>query len=135
LTFTPLLGVSEVVRRFLHQKSEDRHVVTMVLDEAEHISPEKREQIIKSYPAHELEARTKGVPVLGSGRIFPVSENLIVREPFPIPEYWPRIGGLDFGWNHPAAAVECAALRPWADDWCGDPNVSHYYTWHRCRIG
>src|SRR5262249_4954488 len=111
MTFTPLLGMSEVVRRFLNEKSPDRHVVTMVLDEAEHISAEKRRQIIASYPPHELEARTKGVPVLGSGRIFPVSESLIVCEPIPTPPHWPRIGGIDFGWNHPAAAVECAFDR------------------------
>jgi phage terminase large subunit-like protein len=27
MTFTPLLGVSEVVRRFLHEKSDDRYKV------------------------------------------------------------------------------------------------------------
>jgi phage terminase large subunit-like protein len=108
MTFTPLLGMSEVVRRFINEKSPDRHVVTMILDEAEHIDAEKRRQIVASYPAHELEARTKGVPVLGSGRIFPVSESLIVCKRIEIPDHWVRIGGLDFGWNHPAAAVECA---------------------------
>jgi hypothetical protein len=82
--------------------------VTMILDEAEHIDAEKRKQIVASYPPHELEARTKGVPVLGSGRIFPVSESLIVCKRIEIPDHWVRIGGLDFGWNHPAAAVECA---------------------------
>src|SRR5262249_5508834 len=70
MTFTPLLGVSEVVRRFVNEKSDDRFTVTMVLDEALHIDAEKRRQIVASYPAHELEARTKGIPVLGSGRIF-----------------------------------------------------------------
>src|SRR5262249_55695833 len=72
MTFTPLRGVSEVVRRFLHEKSPDRYDIAMVLEEAEHIDAAKRDQIIKSYPVHELEARTKGIPVLGSGRIFPV---------------------------------------------------------------
>ena len=40
---------------------------------AEHFTPEQRQQIISSYPVHERDARTKGVPILGSGRIFPVS--------------------------------------------------------------
>jgi phage terminase large subunit-like protein len=93
MTFTPLLGVSEVVRRFLHEKSPDRHVVTMILDEAEHITKEKRKQIIASYPPHEVEARTKGVPVLGSGRIFPISESLITCDPVYVPDHWIRIGG------------------------------------------
>jgi phage terminase large subunit-like protein len=33
LTFTPLLGMSEVVRRFLNDKSPDRHVTTMTIDD------------------------------------------------------------------------------------------------------
>jgi len=60
----------------------------------------------RSYPAHELEARTKGIPVLGSGRIFPVTEETIAIEHRDFPTHWPRIGGMDFGYNHPFAAAE-----------------------------
>ncbi len=106
MTFTPLLGMSETVRRFLLEPSPDRHVTTLIIDEAEHFSAEERRRIIASYPAHEREARTKGVPTMGSGRIFPVSEETIAVEQRDFPTHWPRIGGLDFGWTHPAAAVE-----------------------------
>jgi terminase large subunit-like protein len=58
------------------------------------------------YPPHELEARTKGIPVLGSGRIFPVPEDTIACDHREFPPHWPRIGGMDFGWDHPFAAVE-----------------------------
>jgi phage terminase large subunit-like protein len=108
ITFTPLLGVSEVVRRFLLEKSPDRHVTQMDIEEAAHFSPEERKRIIASYPAHEREARTRGIPTLGSGRIFPVAEESIAIERREIPSHWPRIGGLDFGWTHPSAAVEIA---------------------------
>src|SRR5262249_31420284 len=74
MTFTPLLGMSEVVRRFLQDKMEDRHVTSMTIDDVAHYSADEKQRIIASYPAHELEARTKGIPVLGSGRIFPVPE-------------------------------------------------------------
>jgi hypothetical protein len=84
----------------------DRHVTIMTLDEAEHIDEEKRRQIIAGYPAHEVEARSKGIPILGSGRIFPVEESKIVCEHRKFPEHWPRIGGMDFGWEHPFAAAE-----------------------------
>ena len=83
----------------------------MTIDDAEHISPEKRKEIIASYPPHEVEARTKGVPVLGSGRIYPVTEESIIVEPFAVPSHWALIGGLDFGWDHPTAAVELAHDR------------------------
>lgn len=108
VTFTPLKGMSAVVARYLLEESEDRTVVKMTIEDAEHYSPEERAKIIASYPAHEREARTAGIPTMGSGLIFPVLEEDIVIEPFAIPAIWPRIGGLDFGWDHPTAACELA---------------------------
>jgi phage terminase large subunit-like protein len=125
MTFTPLLGMSETVRRFLTDKSPDRHVTTMTIEEAEHYTPEQRQKIIDSYPAHEREARTKGVPILGSGRIFPVSETSITCEPRTIPKHWPRLGAMDFGWDHPFAAVELA--------WDRDADVVYVTKAHRLR--
>lgn len=107
-TFTPLLGVSGVVSRFLHETSASRHVTTLTIEDAEHFTPAERAAIIASYPKHEVEARTRGVPILGSGRIFPVEESLIRCERRELPKHWARIGGLDFGWTHPSAAVELA---------------------------
>ncbi|KQS79046.1 DNA packaging protein [Rhizobium sp. Leaf384] len=112
-TFTPLLGVSTVVARFIMPSPGDvgalsRHVTTMTIDDAEHYTPEDRAKIIASYPAHEREARSKGIPTLGSGRIFPVTEESISVAPFEIPKHWVQIGGLDFGWDHPFGAAGCA---------------------------
>jgi phage terminase large subunit-like protein len=125
LTFTPLLGMSEVVRSYLVDKSPDRSVTVMTIDEAEHFTAEQRETIIRSYPAHERDARTKGVPTLGSGRIFPVSEESIKCEPFEIPDHFPRIGGMDFGWDHPFAAVELA--------WDREQDIVYVIKAHRLR--
>lgn len=108
LTFTPLLGMSDVVSRFLMEESKDRDVVQMTIDDAEHYSAEDRERIIASYPVHEREARTKGTPIMGSGRVFPVEESAISTEAIQIPPHWPRIVGIDFGWDHPTAAVDLA---------------------------
>src|SRR5262249_22674285 len=93
---------------FLMESSPDRHITSMTIDDAEHFSAEERERIIRSYPAHEAEARVKGIPVLGSGRIFTVSEELIICEAIEIPRHWPHIGGMDFGWDHSAAFVDVA---------------------------
>jgi phage terminase large subunit-like protein len=106
VTFTPLLGMSETVRRFLLEPSPDRSVTTMTIDDVEHFTAEEKAKIIASYPAHEREARTKGIPTLGSGRIFPVPEERLAIEHREFPRHWPRIGGMDFGWDHPFAAVE-----------------------------
>ena len=85
-----------------------RAVTRMTIDDAEHYSAEERAAIIASYPLHEREARTKGIPSMGSGRVFPVPEDDIKCDPFPIPEHWVQINGLDFGWDHPFAASNCA---------------------------
>lgn len=106
MTFTPLLGMSDVVYRFLSERSDHRHVTSMTIEDAEHYSAEERAKIVASYPAHEREARTMGIPVLGSGRIFPVEESKLAFGHMDYPDHWPRIGGLDFGWTHPSAAVE-----------------------------
>ena len=105
VTFTPLLGMSDVVKRYLLDRPEGTHVTTMTIDDAEHYTPEQRAAIIAGYPEHEREARAKGVPIMGSGRVFPIVEAGIKVDPFPIPPHWPRIVGLDFGIDHPTAAV------------------------------
>lgn len=113
LTFTPLLGMSSVVMRYLSPTAgdpgaDDRIVINMTIDDAEHYSPEERARIIASYPAHEREARTKGIPSLGDGRVFPVPEEAIAWDAHAIPAHWKRLGGMDFGWDHPTTGVEIA---------------------------
>lgn len=108
LSFTPLLGMSEVVRRFLMEESPDRQDTNMTIEDAQHIPVEERARIIAGFAAHEREARAKGIPTLGSGRIFPVAESELEWEPADLPAHFVWIGGIDFGWDHPTAAVKCA---------------------------
>jgi phage terminase large subunit-like protein len=108
MTFTPLKGMSDVVRRFLIEKVAGTHVTTMTVYDALHYTDEQRKAIIASYPAHERDARAKGIPTMGSGLIFPVAEESIVVDPFSIPAHWPQIAGIDFGWDHPTAAARLA---------------------------
>jgi hypothetical protein len=88
--------------------SPDRHITQMVIDDAKHFSPEERERIVASYPPHEREARTKGVPTMGSGRIFSTAEEKLLVEPHEVPSHWLRWGGCDFGWTHHTAFCELA---------------------------
>ncbi len=85
-----------------------RHVTRMTIDDAEHYTAQQRAEIIAAYPAHEREARAKGIPTLGSGRVFPITEEDIKVDAFAIPGHWVQIGGMDFGYDHPFAAVSLA---------------------------
>jgi phage terminase large subunit-like protein len=107
LTFTPLKGVSSVVKRFIHGPSPDRNVTVMTLSDAAHYTEEERQKIIAQYPEHERATRTRGIPAMGSGRVFVVDEEKLLVEPFECPSHWVKIGGIDFGYDHPAAFVEC----------------------------
>jgi phage terminase large subunit-like protein len=125
ITFTPLLGMTEVVRRFLLEKPVDCHVTSMTIHDAEHYTDEQRAAIIATYPEHERKARTQGIPQLGSGRVFPFEKSLIACESFPIPAHWPQGCGLDFGWDHPSAGVRLA--------WDRDSDVIYVIAAHRAK--
>lgn len=105
MTFTPLLGMSNVVRRFISETSPDRATVRMGIEDAGHYTTEQRERIIASYPEHERKARAEGIPMLGEGAVFPIARSKVEYESFAIPKHWPRICGVDFGWDHPTAAA------------------------------
>jgi hypothetical protein len=85
-----------------------RHVTFMTIDDVTHYTEQQKAEIVARYPAHEREARAKGIPVFGGGRVFPVTEESIRVDPFAIPDHFAQINGLDFGWNHPFAAARCA---------------------------
>jgi phage terminase large subunit-like protein len=107
MTLTPLLGMTSVASMFYPKPSTaDRALVMMELAEAEHFSAAEIATIEASYQPYEKEARMKGIPMLGSGRIFPVAEASILEDPIEEPpQFWKKIIGLDFGWNHPTAAA------------------------------
>lgn len=110
LTFTPLMGITEVVQNFLAEGSIERpintqskRVVMATWSDVPHLSPEKQEKYMAGIPPFQRDARSKGVPQLGAGAIFPVPESDITVEDFEIPAWWPRFYGLDVGWNFTAA--------------------------------
>lgn len=113
-TFTPLLGYSLLVNRFLRPAEEDRVAaerdrghVQMPLSEAEHFTPEEKEQRRSGYAAHERIAREFGEPMLGEGAVFSTPEaDLRLKMPLgSVPLHWRKLWGLDFGSDHPFAAV------------------------------
>jgi phage terminase large subunit-like protein len=103
-TFTPLWGMTEIVSQFQSAEPDSqKFTVTATWDDAPHLTPETRAQLYSEIPAYQRDARTKGIPQLGSGAIYQVADDDILVEPFEIPEHWPRAYGLDVGWNKTAA--------------------------------
>ena len=102
-----------------------RYLVTAGWDDVPHLDAKTKRELWDSSPPHEREARAKGIPSLGSGRIFPVEEDAIKVAPFAMPAHWPRINGIDFGWDHPTAAVQLA--------WDRDADCIYVHKAHRMR--
>jgi phage terminase large subunit-like protein len=113
LTFTPLMGLTEVVLQFLPggklPEGKDapargrRHVTTATWDDVPHLTAEQKVDLMAAIPPHQRDARSKGVPQLGAGAIYPVPESEIAVDPFDIPPHWPRVFAMDVGWNRTAA--------------------------------
>lgn len=80
-----------------------KYVVTATWDDVPHLSAEQKKLMLEAIPPFQRDARSKGVPQLGSGAIYPVPETEITVQPFQLPSYWPRVYGLDVGWNRTAA--------------------------------
>ncbi len=78
-------------------------VITATWDDVPHLTEAQKADQLASYPPYQRDARSKGIPQLGSGAIYPIPESEILLDPFEIPPFWPRAYGLDVGWNRTAA--------------------------------
>jgi len=73
--------------------------------DAPHLNRDEMAHLVSKIPPHEIEARSKGVPSVGSGMVYPVSESLLTCTPFDIPSHFARIAGMDFGWKDDTTLV------------------------------
>ena len=80
-----------------------RFLVQATWDDSPHLTEQAKKELWDSLPAYQRDARSKGIPVLGSGAIFPVSERDLTVDEFAIPDHWPRCYGFDVGWRVSAA--------------------------------
>lgn len=111
-TYTPLDGITEVVQEFMPglfsgpvPGAPGKYVVNAGWNDVPHIPEEDKSELLASTPKYLQKARSEGIPALGSGVIYPVADEDVKCKPFPIPEHWPRIAGMDFGWDHPTAVA------------------------------
>jgi len=71
-------------------------------DDVPHLTQAQKDELLQSIPPFQRDARSKGIPQLGSGAIYPLPESDLLVPDFPIPDYWPRAYGMDVGWNRTA---------------------------------
>tara|TARA_R100000664_G_scaffold20088_1_gene29306 strand:+ start:748 stop:2193 length:1446 start_codon:yes stop_codon:yes gene_type:complete len=123
MTFTPERGMTSVVSSFLNELKPGQSLTTATWDDVEHLDESTKEQLLAVYSPAERDMRSKGIPVFGSGLVYPVSEDDVVCEDFDLPEHYLRIAGIDFGFDHPTA-ISWIALDP-------DNDVIYVYDEYR----
>ena len=124
LTFTPESGVTQVVHHFMYDLQSDEALIRATWEDAKHMSdPAVREKHLAGLSPHERDMRSKGIPLMGSGLVFPVDEASITITPIDIPKHWPRLCGVDFGYDHPFAAAWLA--------WDRDSDTVYVYDCYR----
>jgi hypothetical protein len=79
-------------------------------DDVPHLSTDAKGELLAETPQWLREARSKGIPSLGVGAIYPIPRDKIEIENFIIPRHWPRCYALDVGWNW-TAVLWCAFDR------------------------
>jgi len=113
VTFTPLQGMSEVVKGFLEPEEAAKAFKWFVQagwKDVPHLDDDEKRALRATTPLYQIQARTEGEPTLGSGAIYPLAESdLLVPSRVP-PEHHRRVYALDVGWNR--TAVVWAAEDP-----------------------
>lgn len=127
LTFTPLSGLTELVSNFLDNSQDTdvkypKHITTVSWDDVPHISQEMKEEMLAATPPALRDARSKGEPTVGSGRIYPVDMNKVTVEDFKIPKHWMKAYGMDVGWVATSAVFGA---------WDRDNDVLYIYSEHK----
>lgn len=132
VTFTPLKGLTPFVVNFLAQAEflagarpitvpenekaieegvdarfsdmvRSKGVVQAGWDDAPWLEETEKKRMLDGTPPHLRAARSKGIPAMGSGNVYPIPFEEISVTPFKIPDHYKRMYALDVGWKTTAA--------------------------------
>lgn len=102
-TFTPLRGMGDVILGFIAKDAPPhKWKISITWDDVPHLSERMKKELWASYHPSERDARAKGIPTIGSGRIYPVLLDDVLVDDFIPPPYWRRAYGMDVGWKRTA---------------------------------
>ena len=88
-----------------------RLLVTATWDDVPHLAAEEKAELWASIPPYQRDARSKGIPQLGSGAIYPVPESDLLVEPFAIPAHWPQGYGMDVDHKKPLSKGGSTSIK------------------------
>ncbi|MFW3388026.1 UNVERIFIED_CONTAM: terminase family protein, partial [Kocuria sp. CPCC 205274] len=120
LTATPERGNTELNQLFDNDESGLLFMRSASWDDIPGMTEEQIEQELAKYPKWQHEMRRNGLPVIGTGAIFPYSdEQITVSEVVPGP-HWQILRAIDWGVSHDPTVIVEALFNP-------DTNTYYIY--------
>ena len=104
-TLTPENGMTELVSQFMDTPAKGQFLQNVTWEDAPHLDNQTKAQLIEAIPEYQRDMRSKGIPILGEGMIFPIADEAIQCEPFEIPAHYKKLAAVDFGITHPTTCV------------------------------
>lgn len=136
-TFTPTDGYSDTYLTFVpggvfpengvHESNPQKYTVQVTWEDVPHLDEEWKQSSIAEWKItdpNNIDARSKGIAAMGSGRVYPIDEDFTIVPKFQIPSYWPRAYGMDPG---QANFATCWIAK--------DPNTGVLYIYDEYKHG
>lgn len=98
-------GLSETEIELKKNKKRNKAVIIGGWNDAPWLTEESKIRMMEATPPHLREARSQGLPSMGSGSIYPIPLEEVLVQNFEIPPHFKRIYGFDVGWNNTAAIL------------------------------
>ncbi len=109
--FTSLRMRTDIVSFFLDKSgvgADLKFIVEAGWNDQYHLSAEAMRAMLDGMSEEEMLARTQGKLITGYGTVVEGNRYDLECEPFHIPDYWPQIAGIDFGYRHPQGYAKLA---------------------------
>lgn len=135
ITFTPLEGMTDMIENYMGSQdfvtgpiiAKDGSLTskTVVISDwwdVPHLTYSNMKDQLEGMPEFLRDAKSRGIPSLGSGAVYPVNFDSVFVSPFRIPAHWKRVFAIDFGWEDPTAIL-WGATNP-------EDNTTYIYAEH-----
>ncbi|MGL5579647.1 MAG: terminase large subunit domain-containing protein [Cetobacterium sp.] len=106
MTATPEFGMTPLQKMFEDARGgDDLYIASASWDDAPHLDEEDIKRLLANIPEWQRDMRRHGLPVLGSGAVFPCKDEDLMCEDITPRDHWPVIVGLDFSSVNDASVI------------------------------
>lgn len=112
MTCTPEAGYTALQKLYAEDETGLLYLDSASWDEAPHITEDDIKRLLAGVPRYQWDMRRHGLPVLGSGAVFPYPDEDISCDVVPIQPHWPVLASLDFSSVNDASIIAYCAYDP-----------------------